>query len=133
MTQSSSKIPYLPESLQGLADIALNFSWRWNRFARELFWEIDPTLYQLSGRNPIELLRRVDPAQLASLARDPEFLEKYSKVMATAEQEGSTAYTWFTDNFGDDPNQVVAQRRERSVDVGRAVAGNDGVLHVHRA
>ena len=55
MAQNSAKIPYLPGPLQGLGDIALNFSWRWNRYARELFWEIDPTLYHLSGRNPIEV------------------------------------------------------------------------------
>jgi len=108
MTSNSSKIPYLPEPLQGLGDIALNFSWRWNRFARELFWEIDPTLYQLSGRNPIELLRRADPARLAALARDPDFLEKYRKVMDASAQEDSTKGTWFVQNFGDDPERVVA-------------------------
>ena len=89
MTPNSAKIPYLPEPLQGLGDIALNFSWKWNRYARALFWEIDPTLYQLSGRNPIEVLRRVDPARLATLARDPEFLERYRKVQHEATVEDS--------------------------------------------
>ncbi len=108
MASKSTKIPYLPEPLQGLGDIALNFSWRWNRFARALFWEIDPTLYQLSGRNPIEVLRRADPARLAALARDSEFLEKYRKVMDAAALEDSTSGTWFVKNFGDDPERVVA-------------------------
>ena len=101
MTSNSSKIPYLPEPLQGLGDIALNFSWRWNRFARELFWEIDSTLYHLSGRNPIELLRRADPARLTDVARDPAFLEKYRKVMETAAMEESPSGTWFAQEFGD--------------------------------
>ncbi|MBT8398090.1 MAG: alpha-glucan family phosphorylase [Gemmatimonadetes bacterium] len=100
MTSNSSKIPYLPEPLQGLGAIALNFSWRWNRLAREVFWEIDPTLYQLSGRNPIELLRRADPARLAALARDPQFLEKYRRVMEVAALEETTSGTWFAQNFG---------------------------------
>ncbi len=108
MTSKSLKIPYLPEPLQGLGDIALNFSWRWNRFARELFWEIDPTLYQLSGRNPIELLRRADPARLAALAREPEFLKKYRKVMDEAAQEESSADTWFVKRFGEAPGNSVA-------------------------
>jgi starch phosphorylase len=108
MTSNSTKIPYLPEPLQGLGDIALNFSWRWNRYARELFWEIDPTLYQLSRRNPIELLRRSDPARLADLARDPAFLKKYRKVMEAAALEESTSGTWFAKNYGDHSSGPVA-------------------------
>jgi starch phosphorylase len=108
MTLKSSKIPYLPEPLQGLGDIALNFSWRWNRFARELFWEIDPTLYRLSRRNPIELLRRADPARLAALARDPDFLKKYEKVLETASQEETSSGTWFAQTFSDAPADPVA-------------------------
>ncbi len=108
MTSNSSKIPYLPVPLQGLGDIALNFSWRWNRLARELFWEIDPTLYQLSGRNPIELLRRADPARLATLARDPEFLGKYQRVMETAAMEESSSGTWFAQNFAPESESPVA-------------------------
>ena len=107
-SNSKKKIPYLPEPLQGLGNIALNFSWRWNRYARELFWEIDPTLYQLSGRNPIEVLRRVDPARLALLARDPEFLQKYRKVMDVASLEESTSGTWYSEKFGEDQERVVA-------------------------
>ncbi len=67
--------------------MALNFSWRWNRFARELFREIDPVLWHLSGRNPIDLLRRVDPARLHACARNPDFIALYGKVMAAASTE----------------------------------------------
>lgn len=108
MASNSSKIPYLPEPLQGLRKIALNFSWRWNRFARELFWQIDPTIYQLSGRNPIVVLRRADPARLTELARDPEFMAKYRKVLEAAAIDDSKGETWFVKNFGDDPERVVA-------------------------
>lgn len=108
MTAKSAKIPYLPEPIQGLGDIALNFSWHWNRYARELFWEVDPTLYRLSGRNPIEVLRRVDPARLASLSRDSEFLAKYRKVMDTAALEESSSGTWFANTYGEDTDTLVA-------------------------
>lgn len=108
MSSKSSKIPYLPEPLQGLAGIALNFSWRWNRYARELFWEIDPTLYRLSGRNPIQLLRRADPARLASLARDPDFLYKYTKVLEAAALEESSSGTWFAETYPNASDKLVA-------------------------
>ena len=108
MASNSAKIPYLPEPLKDLADIALNFSWRWNRFARELFWEIDPTMYRLSGRNPIAVLRRADPSRLADLARDPEFLRKYRKVLDAAAQEESISGTWFAQTYGEDTTGLVA-------------------------
>jgi starch phosphorylase len=108
MAANSTKIPYLPEQIQGLADIALNFSWRWNRHAREMFWDIDPTLYHLSGRNPIELLRRADPSRLAACARDPVFLRRYRRVMETAALEESNTGTWFNSRFGDPSGKVVA-------------------------
>jgi starch phosphorylase len=108
MASRTTKIPYLPEPLTGLGEIALNFSWRWNRYARELFWEIDPTLYRLSDRNPIELLRRVDPARLATLARDPDFLYRYTKVLETASLEESSSGTWFAETHGGFSDKVVA-------------------------
>lgn len=108
MTRNSSKIPYLPEPIQGLADVAMNFSWRWNRHARRLFWEIDPILYRLSGRNPIELLRRADPARLTDCTRDPAFMDLYQQVIQTAERERSNTGTWFSEAYPDHANELVA-------------------------
>lgn len=108
MLADSSKIPYLPEPIQGLAGIALNFSWRWNRYARELFWEIDPVLYHLSGRNPIDLLRRADPARLAACARDPEFLQRYRRVLDTAALEETDTWTWFVSSHPDLAGKRIA-------------------------
>jgi glycogen phosphorylase len=108
MKTESTKIPYLPEPIEGLAGIALNFSWRWNRHARELFWEIDPILYHLSGRNPIEVLRRADPARLAACARDPEFLQRYWRVMEAAAREETSSGTWFASNHPDFQGKLIA-------------------------
>jgi starch phosphorylase len=108
MTANRTKIPYLPDPLSGLADVALNFSWRWNRHARELFRDLDPTLWQLSGRNPIELLRRVDPARLQARTRDPEFMALYEKVVRTASLEQSNSNTWFAVDFPEFAEKKVA-------------------------
>ncbi len=108
MSANRFKIPYLPEALSGLADVALNFSWRWNRFARELFRDVDPILWHLSGRNPIELLRRVDPARLQSCTRDPEFMALYEKVIATASVERYSSDTWFAGTFPEMAGKTVA-------------------------
>ncbi len=108
MTANRSKIPYLPEALSGLADVALNFSWRWNRHARELFRDLDPTLWHLSGRNPIELLRRIEPSRLQKRARDPEFMALYEKVLTRASAERSLSDTWFVRNHPELADRKIA-------------------------
>src|SRR6266566_4436778 len=66
----------LPERIGGLAGVAANLSWSWNRNARALFRLLDAALWHLTRHNPIELLRRVDAARLAACAADPEFVNR---------------------------------------------------------
>ena len=73
--------PGLPERIKGLADVVANLSWSWNRDARVLFRFIDQPLCHLTRHNPIELLRRVDPARLAACAQDPAFLRAYDALV----------------------------------------------------
>ena len=65
MTTAETKIPYLPERIEGLRELAMNLSWRWHRRAWRLFELIDPALWAAGRNNPIDLLRRTDPARLA--------------------------------------------------------------------
>jgi glucan phosphorylase len=51
------KIRPLPEALEGLATLALNISWSWNREARALFRSIDEDLWHQARHNPIRLQR----------------------------------------------------------------------------
>src|SRR5438034_9221554 len=67
----------LPGRIGGLAGVAANLSWSWNRNARALFRLLDAALWHLTRHNPIELLRRVDAVRLAACATDPEFLRLY--------------------------------------------------------
>jgi len=75
----------LPDRIKTLSSVAANLSWSWNRDARALFRRIDQPLWHLTRHNPIELLRRVDPARLAACAQDPDFLRLYDAVVAAAQ------------------------------------------------
>src|SRR6266498_858481 len=86
--------PQLPERIRELATIASNLSWSWNRDARALFRALDGPLWHLTRHNPIEMLRRVDPARLASCASDPAFLRLYDALQEAVRRE-ATASTWF--------------------------------------
>ena len=108
MTQppTATPPPDLPERIGGLRAIAANLSWSWNRDARALFRSIDQALWHLTRHNPIELLRRVDPARLVACAQDPEFRRLYDAVVAAAQAERSSAGTWFAATYpmlGDRP------------------------------
>ncbi len=106
MSESSEKIPYLPERLQDLERIALNLWWRWNRQARWLLRSIDPTLWSLTRHNPVALLRQVDPGRLAHCAQDHEFLNLYDWTVAEFDRALEHKDTWFSEAFpgaGKDP------------------------------
>src|SRR5213079_2445195 len=66
MTQPQHGGPALPERIAGLAAVAANLSWSWNRNARALFRSLDP-----------------------------EFLRLYDVVAAAVAQDATSAGTWF--------------------------------------
>ncbi len=108
MTEARTKIPYLPERIEGLHGVARNLRWSWSREARALFRAIDDTLWHLTRHNPIDLLQRVDPARLAACARDPEFLRRYDALMEQNAREASARETWFDTSYPDLPGRIIA-------------------------
>src|SRR5215211_6526105 len=99
--------PATPERIRGLADLANNLGWSWNREARALFRSIDPNLWHLVRHNPVELLREIDPARLVALATDKEFLDQYDKVTEWLEAESSFDHTWFSQEHEQLRNRTV--------------------------
>lgn len=104
---STSQIPYLPERIQGLGQVAMNLSWRWDRWAWSLFRELDPPLWRATRHNPIDLLRQVGPARLAACANDPGYLERYDRLMARRARAAESG-TWFSEHHPDLGDRPVA-------------------------
>src|SRR5437763_13671748 len=95
MTPPEPSGPAVPERMNRLAAIAANLSWSWNRNARALFRLLDPVLWRRTQHNPIELLRRVDPARLAASAADPAFLALYVAFATAAARDATSVGTVF--------------------------------------
>jgi starch phosphorylase len=89
----------LPRRLAGLADLALNLSWSWNRDARQLFRAIDPSLWARSRSDPVEMLPLVSAERLAQCAANPEFVAAYDAVMRWHAEEKSSDATWFASSY----------------------------------
>src|SRR5919106_58118 len=95
MTPPLPTTPSLPERIEGLAAVAANLAWSWSRDARALFRARGGPRWLLPRHNPVEILRRVDPARLAACAADPAFLRLYDDVVAAARRLETAAGTWF--------------------------------------
>jgi len=108
MSPTETGQPPLPERISGLAAVATNLSWSWSRDARALFREVDEALWHLTRHNPIELLRRVDPARLAGCAQDPAFLKRYDALVEWNGFVAATHDTWFETSYPDLAPRVIA-------------------------
>ena len=81
--------------------LATNLWWSWQLDARLVFRRIDEPLWHLTKHNPLELLRRVDPARLAACASDPGFLALYDRVLDAFHRALTSRNTWFQDHYPD--------------------------------
>lgn len=100
--------PETPERIKGLADLANNLGWSWNREARALFRTIDENLWHLCRHNPVAFLAQISPARLQALSTDRHFLAQYDQVMAWLKAEASFDDTWFTKTHGDLRDKTIA-------------------------
>jgi starch phosphorylase len=101
MPVDRNRFPYLPERIEGLAEVATNVSWSWKRVARSVFQILDEPLWHLTRHNPIAILRRADPGRLSDCARDPRFLDAYDRMMSEYAAEQRWESTWFAAHFGE--------------------------------
>jgi starch phosphorylase len=108
MKRATVAASYLPERIEALQEIATNVSWSWNRDARALFRLLDRPLWHLTRHDPLEQLRRVDPAHLAACARDTKFLQLYDRVMSDLRSTTSNVGTWFAQEYPDLNGRSVA-------------------------
>jgi starch phosphorylase len=99
MISQSSRVPYLPARIEGLASIAMNLWWSWSRETRALFGAIDELLWHRVRHNPLDFLCQVDPAKIAAAASDSDFLRRYDEVIARMSHELTTPDTWFARHY----------------------------------
>jgi starch phosphorylase len=99
MTDNPGPIQPLPERLAGLATLASNLYWSWNRDARMLFRAIDGPLWHDTRHNPIALLQRVEPRRLETCARNPDFMQLFDSVMEEFAASTESTGGWFAEQY----------------------------------
>jgi len=92
--QSFRVVPYLPEPLRPLMDIAQNLWWTWNHQAVALFARLDRELWESTGHNPVKMLGALAQEKLDKAATDRSYLHAVSTVHAQL-SEHVTGRGWF--------------------------------------
>ena len=84
----------LPEAIKRLRELAHNLWCAWNRGARMLFRDLDPSLWNSVGHNPVALLESLGRKKLEQAASDKEFIDRYNSVLREFDEylEGGPAF-----------------------------------------
>jgi glycogen phosphorylase len=84
----------LPESLQPLKRLAMNYRWTWDHESRNLFRFINKQLWHDTHHNPILFLNQLPKERLEQLSRDAGFIDRV-KHAAEGLENYLSAETWF--------------------------------------
>ena len=71
----------LPESIQGLSELAGNLRWVWHEPTRHLFADVDQELFAGLGGDPVKLLAEVDSDRLLELSSDEAFVGRVNDLV----------------------------------------------------
>jgi glycogen phosphorylase/synthase len=70
----------LPARLNELETIANNLWWTWNYKATDMFEQIDSHLWEMTGKNPIQLLEKVSFDRLEQLSKNEAFVANLDDI-----------------------------------------------------
>ncbi len=86
--------PVLPTNLAPLGELAGNLRWSWHPETQDVFAEVDPDLWDSTGRDPVKLLGAVGRERFDELATDEGFLQRLGAARADLEHY-LTADRWY--------------------------------------
>jgi glycogen phosphorylase len=81
------EIPYLPERLSGLRELASNLWWSWHPGARMLFKMLDRQVWKESRHNPVKVLKELPKETFDLAAADKDYLRHYDIVLSRFHKE----------------------------------------------
>ncbi len=96
----------LPEQLTGLAELAVDMRWSWDRQAEELWRKIDAEMWDTTG-NPWFILESVSQERLDQLSHDDVFLRQIQQQLERM-RETIEKPAWFQRFHRDAPISAIA-------------------------
>ena len=99
-------LPTEIEGFESLAELALNLRWTWNHAADEVWWQLDPKLWEIT-RNPWLVLQTVSRERLKRMLGDPAF-RKDLDGWVQVRRNVLAAPAWFQQNHSQSPLTCAA-------------------------
>ena len=97
----------LPGPLAPLRQLAMNLRWNWHTPSRAIFRRLEPSLWEATHHNPIQLLEEVSRDRLSALAGDASFTEALSEAVAGLEAYLTADDTWFRRRYPGDTRRIA--------------------------
>jgi starch phosphorylase len=85
---------------QKLRELAQNLWWSWQPEIRALFRELDPAVWRVAYHNPVALLQRVGPEEIARRVQDFEMQTRINQAHRRLQQYLSGSESWGTTHAG---------------------------------
>lgn len=98
----------MPEKLARLPELAYNLWWSWNLEGRNLFRQLDLTLWRSSNHNPVQMLKEINPEALERASKDSVFYNQYKKALIIFDKEMENGHSWFPQTFPDRKGMIIA-------------------------
>ena len=119
----------IPDRLKRLPELATDLWWTWNAQAREVFRQLDYTLWRQTAHNPVRMLRSLSPEVLESAARDDRFLTLYDSALDALDGARTARDTWWQHTFNDSTGPIAYFSAEFALHQSLPIyAGGLGVL-----
>jgi starch phosphorylase len=120
---------HLPERIGGLRDLAYNLWWSWQPDAFNLIQDLGLYPWRESGRNPIRMLAMLPAEVLESAAADPDYVQRYDRVMGRFNKEIASRAGWFEATYTSPPAPLAYMSFEYGLHPSLPIyAGGLGIL-----
>jgi starch phosphorylase len=87
--------PRVPLAFSRLVDLVFNLWWSWDHRARDIWETIDPVAWA-RYRNPLDLLRVVEPRSWQALESSSQFQDRYATAVSAFDAYMEGDDTWYT-------------------------------------
>jgi starch phosphorylase len=108
MDESPPGFPDFPRSLARIGELAYDLWWSWTYQAREVFRQLDYSLWRLTAHNPVKMLRMIAPDQVAAKASDPAFMAQYGHAIMLLDRARGAPDTWWSRRLEGRPARPIA-------------------------
>lgn len=82
-----------------LHELSMNVWWSWTPAARQVFENLDQTVWRQTHHNPVKQLQEISPEQLESLSRDVVFTRQYEAAVKAYDAYMNQTDHWFGVHF----------------------------------